>query len=376
MRKALALAACMVTVAAACGSSDGDSGGTASTDATEVTEAPPAETDPVETAPADTEPSAPEPEPEPTTAPEPEPETTTTTEPAPEINAVGLVPLPGAQLDFSANQIDVPTLVWSLFSGSGGIVVEDVVGPIPAGCHGTSFFNPETFELLQISDADAEAYASVGVGGCDAMEGVADGVIDGAAVAANAPTLIQFDFGALPPLPFEVSNQIVNPDGGDGIFRSADETDPVVINDLLDATHAVGVSGVFEVDPDDRTLSRLDLPATTPGPGCDGSEALCLDDRFQIGIVDQNGGPASVMVSGDNGGRFYFFGAHDANILVSVLNGCALNSNFWVFAAANTDVAFDLTVTDTTTGASQTFSNPLDPTPEAILDTSAFATCP
>ncbi len=379
MRKVLALATCMVTVAAACGSSDGDSGGPVSTEATPVTEAPPTETEPAPTEPADTQPPAEEPAPEPTTAPEPEPEPeiTTTTEPPTPLNVVGLAPLPGAQLDFSAVSVDVPTLVWSVYSGSGGVIVESVGGPIPDGCHGTSFFNPETFELLQIDGVDLHAYATRGEGGCDGMQqDLEDGVIDGDAVKVNDGHLIQFDFGSLPLPPFDVSTQVVNPGGADGIFRNAEPFEEIPVNVLEGASHAVGASGVFEVDPDDRTLTWLDLPAAAPGPGCEGSAALCLGDRFGIEIVNAEGSPASAITSDETGGRFYFFGNHDVNILVSVLNGCSLNNGFWVFAAATTDVEFDLTVTDTMTGATKSYSNQLGAGPGPVLDTEAFATCP
>lgn len=374
MRKALALAACMVTVAAACGSSDDSGADTVATQPSAATEAP-AATEPVATEPPATTPPATEPEP--TTAPEPapEPETTTTTEPPPELNVVGLVPLPGAQLDFSANSVDVPTLVWSAYSGSGGVIVENVGGPIPPGCHGVSFFDPDTFELLRIDDADLEAYATRGEGGCDNMTGGGEGVVDGPAVKVNTEDLIQFDFGDMPEPPFAISAQNLFPDGRNGIFLNSDPGDLVTVNDLTGATHVVGVSGVFEVLADGE-LSLLDPPAPTPSLGCDGPAVLCVGDRFGIEISDPSGNPASAIATGDSAGTFYFFGAHDTNILMSLVNGCAINNHFWVFAAANTDVEFDLTVTDTPTGEVRSYSHELGQSAEAILDTSAFATCP
>lgn len=69
-------------------------------------------------------------------------------------------------------------------------------------------------------------------------------------------------------------------------------------------------------------------------------------------------------------------GRSQADAYVGVVNGCELNNSFWVFAAASTQVEFDLTVIDTATGDSRTFINPLEDLPEPILDTSAFATCP
>jgi len=59
-----------------------------------------------------------------------------------------------------------------------------------------------------------------------------------------------------------------------------------------------------------------------------------------------------------------------------VLDGCAINDRFWVFATATTEVEFDLTVTDTDTATARTYSNPLGEPPAAVLDYAAFATCP
>ncbi len=355
-------------IAAACG---GDS------DSDVATDAPAGEGDEAGEEPAE-EPTAdetPAEEPEPTAAPEP----TATPEPEPTpvlVNAVGLQPLPGALLDFTGALVEVPSLVWSLYSGSGGVIVENVGGPLPPGCHGTSFFDPETFELLQIDGEDAHAYASRGEAGCDNMQqDLEEGVVDGDTVKVNDDDLIQFDFGALPPPPFDVSTQIVNPDGNNGIFRAADPEDPLVAKDLTGATHVLGVSGLFDLDPDTGLLRRVNQPDPAPGPGC-AEFTLCLKDRFQIEIVNAEGSPGSVLTSDEQGGLFFFFSPDEVDALVSIVNGCGLNQHFWVHAAAATDVEFDLTVTDTSTGESRLYFNPLGQLPEPITDTEAFATCP
>ena len=63
-------------------------------------------------------------------------------------------------------------------------------------------------------------------------------------------------------------------------------------------------------------------------------------------------------------------------MLVKVLNGCALNNRYWVFAAATTDVGYTLRVTDTETGRIKTYTNQVGQAAPAITDTDAFATCP
>lgn len=78
----------------------------------------------------------------------------------------------------------------------------------------------------------------------------------------------------------------------------------------------------------------------------------------------------------DDAGYLWFFDAGNIEAVVKVLNGCGLNNRFWVFAAGLTDVQVDLRVTDTRTGASQTYHNPQGQSFLPVQDTSAFATCP
>jgi hypothetical protein len=63
-------------------------------------------------------------------------------------------------------------------------------------------------------------------------------------------------------------------------------------------------------------------------------------------------------------------------MLVKVLNACGLNQRYWVFYAATTNVEFTLTVTDTQTGKTKVYFNPINTPAPPVQDTSAFATCP
>ena len=72
----------------------------------------------------------------------------------------------------------------------------------------------------------------------------------------------------------------------------------------------------------------------------------------------------------------WFFAADNWEMLIKVLDGCGLNQNYWVFAAATTNVEYTLTVTDTMTGQEVSYFNPLGQAASAITDTAAFATCP
>ena len=56
---------------------------------------------------------------------------------------------------------------------------------------------------------------------------------------------------------------------------------------------------------------------------------------------------------------------------MKVLDARSINGQFWVFYGALSNVEFTLTVTDTVTGASKTYFNPLDVF-ASVGDTSAL----
>ncbi len=78
-------------------------------------------------------------------------------------------------------------------------------------------------------------------------------------------------------------------------------------------------------------------------------------------------------------GEFFFFNPNNTEFLIKVLdgvNGTNAFGHFWVFAAATTDVEYTLRVTDTVTGATKSYEDPLGTPAPAVVDTQAFATCP
>jgi len=125
--------------------------------------------------------------------------------------------------------------------------------------------------------------------------------------------------------------------------------------------------------------------ATTDGPvgTCVGdAQHLCLaGGRFRVNVDWRTGDGSSgagtmVPVPSTDSGLFYFFNADNWEMLIKVLNGCAVNNGYWVFFAATTNVEFVVTVVDTQTGRAKQYLNPLNQPADAVTDTSAFATCP
>ena len=109
--------------------------------------------------------------------------------------------------------------------------------------------------------------------------------------------------------------------------------------------------------------------------------SLCLNrGRFRVEVTwDANGvsGDGRVVPgAGADSGLFWFFGAENWELLVKVLNGCAVSGRYWVYAAATTDVHYVLKVTDTATGSVARYENPAGRPAAATTDTNAFSTCP
>ncbi|MFL6198588.1 MAG: hypothetical protein ACJ76J_05405 [Thermoanaerobaculia bacterium] len=104
------------------------------------------------------------------------------------------------------------------------------------------------------------------------------------------------------------------------------------------------------------------------------------DGRFEV-KVDWFSGQGSPGVGRgisltEETGYVWFFNPQNVEVVLKVLNGCGLNSRYWVFIAGLTDVQVDIEVTDTFTGATKRYHNPLGARFQPVQDTSAFATCP
>ncbi|MBP9143385.1 MAG: hypothetical protein KBI44_02800 [Thermoanaerobaculia bacterium] len=119
-----------------------------------------------------------------------------------------------------------------------------------------------------------------------------------------------------------------------------------------------------------------------PGTGCtESGTALCLGaDRFRIAVEwrDYQGrrGSGHAYPLTSDSGLFWFFADTNLEVLVKVVDACAGFGRHWVYAAATTDVEYTLTATDTATGRSRTYFNPLGRRSPAITDSDAFAICP
>ena len=112
------------------------------------------------------------------------------------------------------------------------------------------------------------------------------------------------------------------------------------------------------------------IPSTTP---------LVLDGGYEVSVCYETAdgvvgeGSAGIWGSGE-AGLLWFFERGNAEILVKVLDGCAINGKRWVFVAPVTDLAFNIEVRKED-GGTWTHQNPQGAT-ESRIDTLALVCDP
>lgn len=110
--------------------------------------------------------------------------------------------------------------------------------------------------------------------------------------------------------------------------------------------------------------SLLQTPPTRKSVGLCGAsaQALCLGGRFAVEAMwsdfDGGSGVGYPHPLTSDSGAFWFFDQHNLELMVKVLDGAAINGNFWVFYGALSNVEFEITVTDTITGEVVRYRNP------------------
>lgn len=133
--------------------------------------------------------------------------------------------------------------------------------------------------------------------------------------------------------------------------------------------------------PDDIQAVQFYYGAGSGGGPCvPSSTSLCLNNgRFRVTAAwqspTQSGQGAGMLLTSDTG-YFSFFSPNNVEVVVKVLNGCAINAKYWVFAAGLTNVQVTLTLTDTQTGAIVVKSNSQGVAFQPVQDTTTFQTCP
>jgi PKD repeat protein len=158
---------------------------------------------------------------------------------------------------------------------------------------------------------------------------------------------------------------------------------------LQNPTHVFAAAGTYQVSlqatntAGSNTVTKPITISAGGGVPCRADAAtLCLNGtRFSVNAqwtkTDGTSGFGTAVPLTDDSGYFYFFDPANIEMVIKVLNGCAINQAYWVFVAGLTNVQVDLTVTDTQTGAVYTNQNPQSTAFVPIQATDAFpASCP
>ena len=123
-------------------------------------------------------------------------------------------------------------------------------------------------------------------------------------------------------------------------------------------------------------LTRARPALAAPAAACAaGGQTLCLNGgRFQVTVTwsssTQSGTGQAVPITGDTG-YMWFFSENNVELIIKVLDGTALNGHFWVFYGALSNVQYVITIVDTLTGTTRTYTNPQG-TQASHADTLAF----
>ncbi len=123
-------------------------------------------------------------------------------------------------------------------------------------------------------------------------------------------------------------------------------------------------------------------PAATGESGCvDDATHLCLTgERFRVSATwrdfEGHQGAATAIPVGADSGLFWFFGPENVELAVKVLDGCAIDDHFWVYAAGLTNVEVEILVEDTASSETWSFTNPRGQPFPPVLDSAALAVCP
>ncbi len=122
---------------------------------------------------------------------------------------------------------------------------------------------------------------------------------------------------------------------------------------------------------------RVGLPQEEGG-ACEVDDlTLCLEGgRFAVRArweTEDGSGDATAWPLTRDTGLYWFFGPNNVEMVIKVLDGCALNGHRWVFAGGLTDVAVTMTVIDSETGEERTYENPAGTLFQPIQDAKAFS---
>lgn len=181
-----------------------------------------------------------------------------------------------------------------------------------------------------------------------------------------------------------VNDDFASIDGGLGFGTSAIEQIPLDFSFnyyLVTSGFESSDKGTYSVTVSCTNPATRVLPSSPDLPVYDGTIHTFRDGRFAVwanwtDFASNTGSATFVPMTSSDSGVMWFFAPTNFEVLIKILDGCGLNSRYWVFFAATTSVQFQINVYDIDHDVLKTYTNTLGVSAAAITDTNAFATCP
>jgi hypothetical protein len=173
---------------------------------------------------------------------------------------------------------------------------------------------------------------------------------EGATVAGTVPITVQAqDAGGLSRVELFV----------DGLKKSTDTSPPFSFawnsTTVSDGTHTL-TTRATDACGNTATSAPVDVTVDNVAPCQPGSGTLCLHgNRFAVQVSIQ-GQPAQAAPFSTTSGFFWNQEPENLEVAVKLLDARSVNGRFWAFHGSLTSLPYQLTVTDTQTGITRTFS--------------------
>ncbi len=172
------------------------------------------------------------------------------------------------------------------------------------------------------------------------------------------------------------SRQRVNVLSRNGTYRRSIDVFRVGDEQARNADVAVATAPEIAAYGQEQDQPPPDDPSPDPADHSR-TRAHFLGGRFwaEVDLPEQGWRQARVVdanLPGDQSAVFYFFDPANAEMLVKVLDGCAVNGHHWVFVASATDQGFRLLVSDSRSGEHRYYWHDAGSLASAIGDVQAF----
>lgn len=157
------------------------------------------------------------------------------------------------------------------------------------------------------------------------------------------------------------------------------DTTSMVVNELVPSvTYSFAVEARNGELRSERTPKSAATTWVMDAARCDEGDTLCVG-AFQVEVEWDDGKGRMGRGFGErltaDAGDFWFFHPANVELAVKVLDGCAINDHYWVYAAGLTDVGVTMTVRDLRSGVAKSWTNAIGTRFRPITDSEAFATC-